>query len=153
LNQLVAFSLEGQGYAVRLANAVRVLRMVEVTPMPKSPEVILGVLDIEGMILPVFSMRRRFGLLEREASLTDQLLVVNTAPRAVALVVNAVAGVVEKSDDEITQATEVGPGARHIEGVTRLEDGLLFIYDLNRFLSPSEEVKLQRALAKARSTV
>jgi purine-binding chemotaxis protein CheW len=99
------------------------------------------------------SMRRRFGLAEWENSLTDQLLVAETCNRTVVLVVNAVTGVVEKSDKEITKATKVVPGSQYVDGITRLEDGLLFIHDLDRFLSPSEDAAIHGLLTQAKGAV
>jgi purine-binding chemotaxis protein CheW len=148
LNQLVAFTLNRQPYALRLASVRQVLRMVEVTPLPKAPEIVLGVVSLHGTVVPVLSIRRRFGLTEREASLSDQLIVADTAGRMVALVVDEVIGVVERTTEEITEAERIVPGAQYVEGIARLEEGMLFIHDLDRFLSQHEESQLHGALAK-----
>src|SRR3984885_15961558 len=92
LNQLVVFALNRQQYALRLAGVCQVLRMVEVAPLPKAPKIVLGVLSLHGVVVPVLSMRRRVGLTEVEASLTDKLIVADTASRRVVLVVDAVTG-------------------------------------------------------------
>jgi purine-binding chemotaxis protein CheW len=148
LNQLVAFTLNSQPYALRLACVRQVLRMVEVTPLPKAPEIVLGVVSLHGTVVPVLSIRRRVGLTEREASLSDQLIVADTARRIVALVVDAVIGVVERSNEEITEAERIVPGAQYVEGIARLEKDMLFIHNLDRFLSQHEESQLHVALAK-----
>ena len=112
LNQLVAFTLNRQPYALRLASVRQVLRMVEVTPLPQAPGIVLGVVSLHGTVVPVFSVRRRVGLTDGEAeSLSDQALIVaDTACRVVALVVDAVIGVVELSAEEITEAVKIVPG-------------------------------------------
>jgi purine-binding chemotaxis protein CheW len=122
--------------------------MVEVTPLPKAPEIVLGVLSLHGTVVPVFSIRRRVGLAEVEASLTDQLIVADTASRRVALVVDAVTGVVERTTEEITKAERVVPGTEYVEGIAKLGEGLLFIHNLDLFLSQPEESQLRDALAK-----
>src|SRR5260370_41681143 len=81
LNQLVAFILGEQEYALPLTAVRRVVRMVEVTPLPKAPEIVLGVIDFQGTIIPVMSMRKRLGLSEPETSLGDQLGVAGIASR------------------------------------------------------------------------
>ena len=148
LNQLVVFALNRQQYALRLAGVCQVLRMVEVTPLPKAPKIVLGVLSLHRTVVPVLSMRRRVGLTEVEASLTDQLILADTASRRVALVVDAVTRVVERSTEGITKAERVVPGAEYVEGIAKLEDGLLFIHNLDLFLSQPEESQLRDALAK-----
>lgn len=148
-NQLVVFTLDAQHYALPLTRVQRVVRMVEVTPLPQAPEIVLGVIDLQGTILPVMSMRKRFGLSEPETSLSDQLIVADTATRSVALVVTSVAGVVERRAEEVTETEMMVPGAQYVEGMTRLEDGILFIHDLDRFLSKKEEQQLEGVLGQA----
>jgi purine-binding chemotaxis protein CheW len=123
--------------------------MVEVTLLPKAPEMVLGVINLEGSIIPVMSMRKRFSLSEPETSLSDQLIVADTATRSLALVVNSVTGVVERTAEEVTEVQKILPGVEYVEGITKLEDGLLFIHNLARFLSKKEEQQLDGLLARA----
>lgn len=152
LSQLVAFILGEQQYALPLTAVERVVRMVEVTPLPSAPEVVIGVIDLQGDIIPVMSMRKRFGMTEPEASLSDQLIVAEAGARSVALVVNSVIGVVERRAEDVTEAEKIVHGAQYVEGITRLQGGILFIHDLDRFLSKKEERQLDGLLARAAGT-
>jgi purine-binding chemotaxis protein CheW len=149
LNRLVAFILGEQQYALSLTTVQRVVRMVEVTPLPKAPEIVLGVIDFQGTVIPVMSMRKRFGLLEPETSLSDQLIVADMATRSVALVVNSVTGVLERTAEEVTEGEKIVPGAQYVEGITKLEGGIVFIHNLEHFLSGKEEQQLGALLAQA----
>jgi purine-binding chemotaxis protein CheW len=110
---------------------------------------VLGVIDLQGNIIPVMSMRKRFGLPEPETSLNDQLIVADTATRSVALVVSSVTGVVERMAEEVTKTEEIVPGSQYVEGITRLDNGILFIHNLERFLSKKEEQQVEGLLAGA----
>ena len=57
--------------------------------MPKAPKIVLGVVNVQGKIIPVFNLRKRFGLRERETNLGDQLVIAHAAGRSVALVVDS----------------------------------------------------------------
>ena len=149
LHQLVAFTLGEQQYALPLTTVQRVVRMVQVTSLPSAPEVVLGVIDLQGNIIPVMSMRKRFGMVEPETSLSDQLIVANAGARSVALVVNSVIGVVERTAEEVTETEKIVHGAQYVEGITKLKGGLLFIHDLDRFLSRKEDRQLDGLLAQA----
>jgi purine-binding chemotaxis protein CheW len=148
-SQLVVFTLDAQLYALPLASVQRVVRMVEVTPLPKAPEIVLGVIDVHGSIIPVMSMRRRFGRSEPEASLNGQLIVADTGTRCVALVVTSVTGVIERTVEEVTEAEKIVPGAQYVEGISKLEDGIVFIHNVDRFLSKKEDQQLDGLLARA----
>ncbi|MGH9857936.1 MAG: chemotaxis protein CheW, partial [Acidobacteriota bacterium] len=94
-HQAVVFLLNEQRYALKLSVVGRIVRAVEVTGLPKAPEIVLGVIRIEGRIIPVMNMRKRLHLPEKEIDLSDQFLIAQTARRIVALEVDAVLGVVD----------------------------------------------------------
>jgi purine-binding chemotaxis protein CheW len=145
-NQLLAFTLDTQRYALRLAGVRRVVPMVEVTPLPSAPEIVIGVVNVQGRIMPVLNIRRRFSLRERGAELSDQLIIVETRSRSVAVVVDFVIGIVERSPEEIADPEKIVPRTQHLEGIAKLEDGILLIHDLDRFLSLDEENQLETLL-------
>lgn len=146
MHQVVVFALDDGAYALRLAAVERVARMASVILLPEAPEIVIGIVNVRGRIVPVFDIRRRFRLPAREIAVTDQLIIVRTARRAVALVANAVTGVREYSDEAVVKAERVLPGLESVEGVVKLADGLLIIHDVDKFLSLEEEESLRRAL-------
>ena len=85
-NQLVVFLLNEQRYALYLPVVERVVSAVEVTPLPKAPDIVLGVINMQGKVIPVVNIRRRFGLPERQIDLSDQFIIANTTKRPVVLV-------------------------------------------------------------------
>ena len=149
-SQLVVFALDDQRYALRLSAVDRVARMVHVTALPKAPDIVTGVVNVQGRIIPVVNMRRRFGLPERPApSLTDRLVLAHTTRRPVALVADAVSGVLEYPAEEIVETERIVPNVGYIEGVAKLKDGLILIHNLDQFLSLEEEGQLEQALSPA----
>lgn len=143
---LVVFRLDDQRYALALAVVERVLRMVEVVPFPKAPEIVIGAIDVQGQLLPVLNVRRRFRLPERGAVSRDQLIIARTRRRRVVLAVDGVEGVIDPPATERVPADTVAPGLDYVRGVTRLESqGLVFIHDLESFLSLDEERALEAA--------
>lgn len=148
LNQLIVLTLDEQRYALHLSAVERIVRVVEVTPLPKAPEIVLGVVNVQGQITPVINIRKRFCLPEREMNLSDQLIIAHTSRRTVALVADAVSGVIERSEQEVIAAEKVLPGIEYVEGVVKLEDGMILIHDLNKFLSLEEEQALDNAMKK-----
>jgi len=148
-NQYVVFILDAQRYGLHLSAVDRVVRMVHVTLLSKAPDIVLGVVNIEGRLIPVINVRRRFRLPERGIALTDQLIVAHTARRPVALVADAVMDVVECSEQSLVAAQSIVPAIEYLEGVVKLKDGLILVHDLGTFLSLDEEDSLDRALETA----
>ncbi len=145
--QLVVFLLDDRQYALQhLASVEKVIRAVQVTPLPKAPEIVSGAINLQGRISPVVNIRRRFRLTEREVNLGDRFIVARTPKRTLAFVADAVTGVLELPHDALITKERVIPGLEYISGVAKLADGMILINDLDSFLSLEEEVILETAL-------
>ena len=143
---MVIFALDERRYALALSSVERVVRVVDIIPLPGTPEVVLGVINVRGDIVPVYDLRKRFRLPSRELDLSDQLLIARTSKRRVALVVDSVSGVLELRGREITAADKILPGMEYVRGVVKLQNDLVIIHDLDQFLSPEEETTLDETL-------
>jgi len=144
--KLVVFDLEGQRYALRLTAVEKVLLMVAASPLPSSPAIALGVINFHGAVVPVLDIRRRLGFPSRDYDLTTHLLVAKTNRRRLAVPVDQVLGVSEITAEAVTPPDAVLPGMAHVAGIVTLPDGLLFIHDLDTFLSLDEEEQLTQAM-------
>ena len=148
-NQYVVFALDEWQIALRLAGVDRVVWAVGVTPLPQAPEIVSGVINVQGRIMPVVNLRRRFGLAAREMDPGDRFLIAHTAQRTVALWVDEVSGVIEPAAEEVVRGEEIVPGMGYVEGVIKLPDGMILIHDLERFLSIEEEKRLGRVIEES----
>jgi purine-binding chemotaxis protein CheW len=156
LSQYVVFTLDELFYAVRLSAVIRAIRAVEITPLPKAPPIVLGVINLGGRIIPVVNIRKRFRLPERELELTDQFIVARASRsdanadggRLLALAVDEVVGVRDLSSQETIAAETILPGLEHLEGVAKTDQGLILIHDLGTFLSLEEESAIGAILPK-----
>jgi Chemotaxis signal transduction protein len=145
-NLIVVFTLGDRRYGLPLSAVERIVRVVDVTSLPKAPDIVLGIVNVQGRVIPVINVRRRFRLPEREIALNDQMVIAHAARRPVALVVDSVTGVLEYSEQEAVGAQDVLPDLEYVEGVVKLDDGLILVHNLDKFLSLEEEAVLDRAL-------
>lgn len=144
--QLLVFRLEEQRYALRLGAVEKVARMVKITPLPKAPEIILGVIDVHGAIVPVADLRKRFSLPVQKPALDDRLIVARARRGPLALVADRLEGIVECGEEDFAPVETILPEAGYIEGVVKRRDGLVLIQDLDRLLSLEEAAAVDRAL-------
>lgn len=144
----VVFRLDQQRYALPLPVVERVVRAVEVTPLPHAPPIVLGIVNVHGEVVPVLNVRKRFLLPDRAVRPADAFLLVRTAARTVAVVVDAADGIVDRP---ATAAAGAGADSArdYFPGVLRLDDGLVLIHDVDRFLSPAEARALGEAIEDA----
>jgi purine-binding chemotaxis protein CheW len=141
------FALDELRYAIPLSAVERVIRAVEITPLPKAPGIVLGVIDVRGRIMPVVDVRSRFRLPARETACEDRFILVRMPRRRVALIVDSVSGIRKFAQDEIAGVEQFLPVAEYLQGIAAAADGLILINDLDRFLSLDEEEALDAALS------
>ncbi len=147
--KLLVFEVDDRRYALHLAQVECVVRAVDATPLPCAPEIVCGAIDVHGNIIPVLSMRKRLGLADRQITPDDYFVIARASRQSVALVVDMAVGVIERAAEVIVSAQSVIPRLEQIEGLVRLDDDLLLIHDLDRFLSLDDQRDLELALIEA----
>lgn len=146
LHPVVAFRVGDTRLAIDLAVVERVLPMVAVTAIPGAPPMVIGAIRLEGGVVPVLDPRRRLALATREPGLYDHMLVVQTPRRLVAMLADEALGVIHVNSGAIVPAAALDPRLEWVKGITALPDGLLFIYDVETFLTAAEDEALEQAM-------
>lgn len=145
---LLAFELEGRRFAVRLAEVDRVLRAVSLCPIPDSPPLLQGALNVHGRMVPVVDVRARFSLPSRPPEVDDRVILGRGRDRVMAFLVDSVEGVVELPQDEVQDAAGLLPRFETpIEGFGQLNDGTVLVYSLNNLFSDEELTSVEEAVA------
>jgi purine-binding chemotaxis protein CheW len=146
--EVLLFMLEGQRYALPLEDVRELVRAVRLTPLPRAPAVVEGLLDLRGELLPVLDLRRRFRLPDRRLSPSDHLIVAQAGRRNLALRVDRAEGLLALEPGQLDTSPRELPGVGYVAGALKLTDGLVLLHDLRTFLSEAEALELEEALAK-----
>ena len=136
--QLVTFRLDSQEYALPIANVVQVVRIVAITPLPEAPDIVRGVINVRGRIVPVVDTRKRFGLRDKPYDLNTQLLIARHDGRMIALVVDEVSEVLNIQSANIEPPSRFGAQADAVSAMGKLCDRLLLILDPGKILDSEE---------------
>lgn len=148
IDKVVIFTLDDLSYAIPLVNVIRIIHAIEVSPLPKTPAIIEGIINVGGRIIPVVNMRKRFGLVSKEMSIDDNLIIVKTEKRELALWVDMVTRIQEIMPGKYAFTKTLLPYAEYIKGVAKTEEGIILIYDLEQCFKLTEEMELDQALSK-----
>ncbi len=146
INEILIFTLDELTYALPLPAVVRVIHAMETRRLPKSPEIISGIINVQGQIIPVVDIRKRFGLSERETDPDDRMIIADTGKRKIAMFVDTVADIKDLSPRQFSDSGKTLPFAGYIKGVAKVDNELILIYDLEQFLSLDEETVLEQAM-------
>jgi purine-binding chemotaxis protein CheW len=146
---LVVVRLDRERYGVPIEHVHEIIRMQEVTRVPRAPSFVEGVINLRGQVIPVIDLRRRFGLPAGERDGACRIVVVEMNGARVGVVVDAVLEVMRIPEsatvppEEILTVSQVA----FLKGVAKHGDGLILLLDLQRVL----EVHEQQVLAELKT--
>ncbi len=147
-NHFILFTLDDQQFVVPLASVESIARSVQITPLPNAPDVVQGVIDVRGRIIPVINIRKRFHFPEKELDLNDHLIIGRTLKQAIAFVVDNVEDIIDIPKDKIIEKQHILPGLDHVEGAAKIEGDLIIIHNIEKCLSIEEEQALNEVMIK-----
>ena len=143
LRDLLTFTLNGDSYAVPVEWVREIVRLRGITPMPRVPPEIRGVISLRGEIVQVLDLCRRLGIGSREPARSNRIIVLHGDPGNVTgLLVDSVKEVLRVDEEaiqirEIVRSQEVTPLPRApelIEGVVDLRGVVVPVIDLGHVL-------------------
>jgi len=137
LVEYLAFMLSGEEYAVRVEDIKEIIRLQVITNVPRAPEFVEGIISLRGVIIPVFNIRKRLGLPDAGQTRTTRILVVSDAGFPQGIIVDKVTGVAKLRADGIEPPPAVigGVEAEYLEGVGRIGERLLILFNTHKVLS------------------
>lgn len=139
--QLCAFRVGAEEYVIDIMRIREIVPPQKVTPVPRAPDFIEGVVNLRGAIVPVVDLRKRLGLPPVPAGRSTKFLIVLVARKLVGLVVDQVCEVVRLSRGEIKAAPGLpGSGPRIFVGVCGPPERLRLLLDIKALLSSTEPV-------------
>lgn len=136
--QLVAFKLGGEEYGIEISQVREIIREREITPMPRQPSYVEGVLNVRGTIIPVVNLKKRFNL-SGDLTQHPHTIIVESGDGLVGLLVEAVSEVIRVPEDRIHPPPKVTTGldSDYLRGVCRVGERLLIYLDVKKVVMQS----------------
>ena len=138
--QLVIFDLASETYGVDIDSVREIIRIQEITKVPRTPEFVEGVINLRGKVIPVIDLRKRFGFRQAEATKDTRIVVVDIGGNDIGVVVDAVTEVLRLSADAVEPPTGAITTADsdYLLGIAKLETRLIILLDLQKALANME---------------
>lgn len=144
-NQYLTFVLNGEEYGVEILRVQGIQGWDTVTPIPNSPEFVLGVMNLRGAIVPIIDLRKRFSMDAIPHGPTTVIIVVRVEntdkPRTIGMVVDGVSEVYRLDDANIQPLPEVGSGgvsSDYVKGLSTVDEKMLILLNIDKLFSGNE---------------
>lgn len=144
--KLLTFSLANEEYGMSIVMVKELIGMMHITPVPKTPEYMKGVINLRGKIIPVIDLRLKFGMEPQEYTERTCIIVIEAylkdGMRTMGVIVDNVSEVVSISPDTIDPPPEYGSSvdASSILGIAKIEESVVIILDIEKLFNFEEVI-------------
>ena len=144
MNQLISFEVGNEEYGLDILGVKEVIRIREITRLPKAPSFVKGIINLRGDVIPIIDLRDKFGLENQEYTDMTRVIVVDVDEKLVGMVVDAASQVVRIPADQIEPPPPIvgGLSTEYIKGVGKLDERLVILLNIDRILTQEEKIEL-----------
>lgn len=145
----VLFKVGKEVYGININHVKGIEKYSNITPVPNAPEYIDGIINLRGEIIPVFSLRKKFGLPPAEITDETKLIIANSKGVATAFQVDKVWEIIEISSDKMNNAPAIVHSEQtgYIGKIAKTKDGLAILLNLDGVLTKEEQAAVEQVLS------
>ena len=140
----LTFALDNEEYGIGIMKVKEIIGLMPVTPVPRTPDYVLGVINLRGKVIPVIDLRLRFGM--ASVASTDRTCVIvvevdgNAGRVLIGIVVDSVSDVLNIKEDDIEGDLTFGANldTEYIFGMAKMEGGVKILVDIDKVLTSGE---------------
>jgi purine-binding chemotaxis protein CheW len=138
--KFLTFLLGGEEYGLEILKVREIIGMMEITPVPRTPDYIKGVLNLRGKIIPIINLRLKFGMEEVERTNETCIIVVDIGKIEMGIIVDKVLEVLDVASEDIDEAPSFGAAidTQFILGMGKSRGKVSILLDITKVLSIGE---------------
>lgn len=141
----VIFTLgdEEYGLDIMIVNAIE--KYTDIVRVPNGPECIKGIINLRGDVIPVYSLRKKFGLKEKDNDENTKLVITKSNNIMMAYEVDAVKEIIEISEDSISETPIIvkSRNTTYIKNIANINGRMIILLDHNGILTDKEQENIE----------
>ena len=148
-SQLVVFRLGQDEYAIKIHFAQEIIRIPSLTKIPNTPPFLEGIFNLRGKVIPVFDLKKRFGISQTERGIDSRLLILELDGMNAGIIVDDVSEVMNINREAIENldADIVGISKNSVEGVYMTDKRIVILLNALKLKSEIFKLDLERESA------
>lgn len=130
--QYLTFQLMNEQYGVAIETVREINQFGEITPVPKTPEYVKGVMNLRGKIIPVVNLRVKFGMSSKETNRDTCIIVIDSEIGQVGMIVDSVKEVINLQENQIEPAPALGNSSAmsFVRGMGKIDNRVVILVDI-----------------------
>jgi purine-binding chemotaxis protein CheW len=144
--QLACFNVGEETYGVDIIHIKEILLNRKITPAPKAPDFMEGIINLRGHVIPIVDMRKKFGLPAPEGGYkrAARIIIITIDKKNIGIIVDNVDNVitVNQTDVDPSPSVATGIGSEYLDGVAKNNDEMIMILNMKTVLTTMDRVKI-----------
>ena len=148
----LTFFLAKEEYGLEILKVREIIGMMDITPVPRTPEFIRGVINLRGKVIPVVELRLKFTMEAIEQTSETCIIVVQAQGMEMGIVVDRVSEVIDIATEAIQDPPSFGTSGidtNYILGIGKVQDQVKLLLDIDKVLSITEFSEIRPLLQDA----
>ena len=143
----LTFRLANEEYGIEILKVQEIIGVMAITPVPRMPEFIKGVINLRGHIIPVVDIRLKLSMGEAARTEETCIIVVKARELEMGIIVDRVSEVADIASGDIQDAPSFGHGVNteYILGIGKSAGKVRLLLDIDRVLSNKDVIDLKTA--------
>ncbi len=152
INQYLTFKLSEEVFALDISRVREVLEFSRVTKVPQTPDMMIGVINLRGSVVPVIDLRLKFEMGKSERTVNTCIIIIEiTVDDEVTMIgalVDSVKEVMDLDSGNIEPPPKIGTQLKteFIKGMGKQDDQFIIILDIERVFT-EDELSMAQAIA------
>jgi purine-binding chemotaxis protein CheW len=145
--QLISFAIGDDQFGVDIMAVREIKGWTDITPLPRQPDYVRGVLNLRGVIVPIVDLRCRFGQGLTKATPLHIVIIVQIGEKPIGLLADRVLDIVSLDVSQIKPVPRVAQAQRlnFLSGLVTTDDAMIALIDLSHLLSTQDDPNADRA--------
>lgn len=142
------FLLNSEYYGIPILKVNEIIGLMEITPIPRTPDFMKGIINLRGKIIPIMDLRLKFKMSERAYDEQTCIIIVeipiNGKEGFIGVVVDQVAEVVNVLGSEIELPPQYGQENENgfLTGIGKVKEKVMMLLDIEKIVNCQEVVKM-----------
>ncbi len=138
--QIVCFKIGTEEYGIDILKVQEILKLPNITKLPKTEPYIMGVIDLRGRVIPIADLSIKFGIESGNLKGNSRAVVVDIGGKQVGLAIDSVSHVIKVKSEDIEPPPPIvkGISGKYIIGIAKMENSFVVILDINKIFTTQE---------------
>ena len=148
--KFLTFVLGDEEYGIEILKVREIMGIMEITPVPQTPDYMKGVINLRGNVIPIIDLRLKFAMPEVEHTKETCIIVAEVGATQVGVIVDSVSEVTDIKGEDIEEAPSFGQGVdtNFIMGLGKTKKKIIILLDIERVLTTEELNMVEEITAK-----